>query len=362
MSDFLGVLTPHHWSLITVLAATVAAHLFFGILLRRLGKVAATTSNVWDDAFYESARRPLPAFIWLTGIFTALYLHYASIGSQLPELVTQARNISLTICTAWFLFGLIRHVAELTVGKRTANSLEVDLTTIDGISKVSRIAVVVLAGLAIIQSLGFNISGVLAFGGISGIAIGFAAKDLLANFLGGLMLHIDRPFKLGESIRSPDKSIEGQVEYIGWRQTALRAVNKDVIYVPNSLFNSIVLVNLSRRSHRRIEETIGLRYEDLRRIPVICSDTRTMLLDRSDVDTSKDVIVSFSRYGESSLDLYILAFTHSTGLADFNATLQSVLLAIADIVSHHGADYAFPTRTLLMANAAPDTKATTPDK
>lgn len=354
MTDYLAVLTPHHWSLITVLAATIAAHLFFGIVLHRLGKVAANTSNVWDDALYESARRPLPVFVWLTGIFTALYLHYASMESQLPELVAQARNISLTICIAWFLFGLIRHVAELTVAKRTANNLEVDLTTVDGIGKVARIAVIALAGLTVIQSLGFNISGVLAFGGISGIAIGFAAKDLLANFLGGLMLHIDRPFKLGESIRSPDKVIDGQVEYIGWRQTALRAVNKEVIYVPNSLFNSIVLVNLSRRSHRRIEETIGLRYEDLRRMSIICDDTRTMLLARSDIDTGKDVIVSFSRYGESSIDMYVLAFARSTGLADFNTTRQAVLLEIADIVSQHGADFAFPTRTLHMANAAPD--------
>jgi MscS family membrane protein len=351
MGNYLDVLTPHHWSLITVLAATVAAHLFTGIVLRRLGNVAASTSNVWDDALYESARRPLPVLIWLIGIFTALYLHYSTIESPVPEPAAQARNISLTLCVAWFLFRLIHQVAELTVSRQTANNLEVDLTTVHGIGKVARITVLVLAGLAIIQSLGFNISGVLAFGGISGIAIGFAAKDLLANFLGGLILHIDRPFKLGESIRSPDKAIDGQVEYIGWRQTALRAVNKDVIYVPNSLFNSIVLVNLSRRSHRRIEETIGLRYEDLRKMSAICNDAREMLVNRPDVDTSKDVIVSFSRYGESSLDMYVLAFTLSTGLADFNSTRQSVLLAIADIIERHGADFAFPTRTLHMINA-----------
>lgn len=355
MSDYILVLTPHHWSLITVLAATVAANLFFGIVLHRLGKVAATTNNVWDDALYESARRPLPVFVWLAGIFTALYLHYVSIELQLPEVVAQARNISLTTCVAWFLLRLIRNVADLTVAKRTADKFEVDLTTVDGIGKVARITVIALAGLAVVQSLGFNISGVLAFGGISGIAIGFAAKDLLANFLGGLMLHIDRPFKLGESIRSPDKVIDGQVEYIGWRQTAVRAVNKEVIYVPNSLFNSIVLVNLSRRSHRRIEETIGLRYDDLHSISVICSEARTMLLARSDIDTSKDVIVSFSRYGESSLDMYILAFTRSTALADFNTTRQSVLLEIADIISRHGADFAFPTRTLHLASGATDT-------
>lgn len=346
MKDILSVLTPHHWNLISVLVVTLAAHFFAGIALHRFKKIAANTSNIWDDALFESARQPLPILIWLSGIFVALSLHYSSTAQQLPPLIIYTRTITLTLCIGWFFLALIRNATEMMIAQQISSNQEVDLTTISAIGKVLRIMVIVLAGLTVIQSLGFNISGVLAFGGIGGIAIGFAAKDLLANFLGGLMLHLDRPFKLGESIRSPDKQIEGQVEYIGWRQTALRSRNMDMIYVPNSLFNSIVLVNLSRRSHRRLEETIGLRYEDLGRIPAICDATRAMLLARPDIDTSKDVIVSLSHYGESSIDLYILAFTLSTNFTDFNTAKQSILLAFARIVTEQDADFAFPTRTL----------------
>jgi len=76
------------------------------------------------------------------------------------------------------------------------------------------------------QTLGYSISGVLAFGGIGGIAVGFAARDLLANFFGGFMIYMDRPFDVGDWIRSPDQEIEGTVEKIGWRLTTIRTFDK----------------------------------------------------------------------------------------------------------------------------------------
>ncbi len=346
MNEIFPQLSSYHWSLIAVLLTTIAVHYFAGIVLKRLELISSKTDNVWDDALSESAKRPLPVLIWLSGIFIALYMHYSEIGQESPVVVEHGRTILLTFCIAWFFLALIRNFARLIVETQIAKGQQVDITTVDGIGKVARILVWVLAGLVILQSMGFSISGVLAFGGIGGIAIGFAAKDLLANFLGGLILHLDRPFKLGESIRSPDKDIDGQVEYIGWRQTALRSRNMDMIYIPNSLFNSIVLVNLSRRSHRRIEEIIGLRYEDLSKLEAICSEARAMLLERADIDTSRDVVVSFNRYGESSLDLFVLAFTLTTNFTEFNAAKQAILLGIAEIVAKHGADFAFPTRTL----------------
>lgn len=352
MIGFFSEFTPHHWSILTVLVVTIAAHFLTGIALRRFERITASTSNIWDDALLASIRKPLPVLIWLSGIFTAAYLHYSMRDQALPALLAPARNISLTLCVSWFLFALIRHGAQGVQELQDRQGLQVDLTTIHGVSRIARICVVVLSGLFIIQSLGFSISGMLAFGGVGGIAIGFAAKDILANLLGGFMLHLDRPFNLGESIRSPDKQIEGQVEYIGWRQTVLRSRNMEMIYVPNSLFSSIVLVNLSRRSHRRIEESIGLRYEDSSKIEAICTDVRKMLLSRSDIDISRDVVVALSNYGESSINIGINAFTLTTKAAEFGDTKQSVLLAVADVVQRHGADFAFPTRTLQIENPA----------
>ena len=64
----------------------------------------------------------------------------------------------------------------------------VDRTTADAVAKLLRIVVIVIAFLILLQTLGFSVAGVLAFGGVGGIVVGFAARDLLANFFGGLMI------------------------------------------------------------------------------------------------------------------------------------------------------------------------------
>ena len=204
------------------------------------------------------------------------------------------------------------------------------------------------------QTLSFQITGLLALGGVGGIAVGFAAKDLVANFFGGLTIYLDRPFTVGEWIRSPDKAIEGTVEYISWRHTRVRAFNKNAIYVPNALFTSIVVENPSRMSHRRIKETIGLRYDDFEQVAPIVADSRAMLNDHPDIDATQTLIVNFNAYGASSLDLMVYAFTKTVVWVDYHAAKQDVLLKIGEIIDRHGAQIAFPTQTLNLVGAEPE--------
>ena len=341
-------LSPEIIRLLLVLVATLVAHFMARRVLQHAEKIAARTENVWDDSLVAAARRPLPVLIWLTGISFVLHLVHRQTGEQLLEYLGPARNIGVVICTAWFLFKLIRELADnvITAGSRTGN--EVDRSTVDALSKISRIVVVVVTVLAVMQTLGFSISGLLAFGGMGGIAVGFAAKDLLANFFGGLMIHLDRPFNVGETVRSPDKQIEGKVEHIGWRQTRIRSTNMTLIYVPNALFTANVVENPSRMSHRRIRETIGLRYDDLGKINAIVEDVKTMLKNHPDIDDDQETIVAFDQFADSSLNLILQAFCKTTKLAHFHAVKQDILLKISDIIASHGAEIAFPTRTLYL--------------
>ena len=198
----------------------------------------------------------------------------------------------------------------------------------------------------VLQSLGYSISGVLAFGGVGGIAVGFAARDLLANFFGGLMIYMDRPFNVGEWIRSPDKEIEGTVEKIGWRLTTIRTFDKRPLYIPNSIFNNISVENPSRMSNRRIKETIGIRYDDLSKMEKIINDVRKMLKEHADIDTTKTLIVNFNEFAPSSLDFFIYTFTKTTDWIRYHEIKQDILLNIINIVESNGAECAFPTSTL----------------
>ena len=216
--------------------------------------------------------------------------------------------------------------------------------------KLLRLSVMITAALVGLQTLGFSVSGVLAFGGVGGLAVGFAAKDLLANFFGGLMIYLDRPFAVGEWIRSPDREIEGTVEQIGWRLTKIRTFDARPLFIPNAAFTSIAVENPSRMTNRRIYETIGIRYDDARLMAVIVADVKQMLKEHPDIDTRRTLIVNFNAFAPSSMDFFVYTFTKTTNWIRFHEIKQDVLLKIIEIIESHGAECAFPTSTVHLAS------------
>lgn len=232
-------------------------------VLNRLFEKLRPTSKTWDDAIVNALRKPLTLLIWIVGITFAAEIVREETGAVIFNAFKPMRDVGVIVTIVWFLLRLIKRTEENIIQKHIIDEQAVDRTTVNVAAKLLRMSLVITAALVTMQTLGFSISGILAFGGIGGIAIGFAAKDLLANFFGGLMIYLDRPFAVGDWIRSPDREIEGTVEEIGWRQTTIRTFDKRPLYVPNSTFANVAVENPSRMSHRRIYETIGIRYEDV---------------------------------------------------------------------------------------------------
>jgi MscS family membrane protein len=112
-----------------------------------------------------------------------------------------------------------------------------------------------------------------------------------------------------------------------------------------------VVENSSRISHRKIDELIGLRYEDINKIEAVVSDIRAMLSAHPNIDIAQILVVAFNRFAESSVDITLQAFTQTAVLDEFHKIKQDVLLKVSEIVLKHGADFAFPTRTLHMQPA-----------
>lgn len=316
---------------------------------RILGKLLAKlqeTRIYWDDALVDAARSPLTILIWIIGLSFAAEIVSNESGAVIFNAIDPVRDVGVIFTFAWFLVRFIKRTEENIVLKKEARGEEIDRTTADTIAKLLRISVIITALLVMVQTLGFSISGVLAFGGIGGIAMGFAAKDLLANFFGGLMIYMDRPFNVGDWIRSPDRDIEGTVENIGWRLTRIRTFDKRPLYVPNSVFATIAVENPSRMTNRRIKETIGIRYDDVGKMEAIIDDVKKMLQEHEDIDANQTLIVNFNEFASSSLDFFIYTFTKTTNWIRFHEVKQDVLLKVIGIVESHGAECAFPTSTV----------------
>ena len=333
-----------------VVFAVLLANFIVARLLDRLHAKLLKTNNPWDDSLIEAMRRPLKVLIWIVGIAFAAEIVQKSAGSVIFEAIEPIRDIGVITTFAWFLVRFVNGFEKNYIKIRQESDKEVDRTTVDAIAKLLRVSVIITAALVALQTLGFSISGVLAFGGIGGIAVGFAAKDLLANFFGGLMIYLDRPFAVGDWIRSPDKEIEGTVENIGWRLTCIRSFDKRPIYVPNAVFTSIAVQNPSRMSHRRIYETIGIRYDDIEQMQAITVAVKSMLQNHPDIDASQTLMVNFNAFNASSVDFFVYCFTHTTVWTEFHEIKQDVLLQISSIIVSHNAEIAFPTRTVHVPN------------
>ena len=115
-------------------------------------------------------------FLWVAGIAFAIEIIQNEVGATIFEAVDPIRDVGLIAAVAWFPVRFIR-IAEVNfIADREAKGEEVDRATLDAIVKLLRLSVMITAFLVALQTLGFSISGVLAFGGIGGIAVGFAAK------------------------------------------------------------------------------------------------------------------------------------------------------------------------------------------
>lgn len=202
------------------------------------------------------------------------------------------------------------------------------------------------------EHFGLSLSGLLAFGGIGGIAIAMASKDILSNVFSGAMLYFDRQFNIGDWISSPDRNIEGTVVEIGWRLTQIQTFDNRPLYVPNSLFSSISVENPGRMTNRRISTEIGLRYEDAGKVKVVVDDIRQMLSQHPDIDQNQTTLVYFNAFADSSLNIMVYCFTKTTKWAEWLEVQQNVYLKIIDIVQQHGADFAFPSQTVYLEKDA----------
>lgn len=316
-------------------------------VLKKVHRQLEKTENPWDDAFIESVSKPLSAFIWLWGIsIAATVIADANDVSVYDSIVQPVRHVGSIIILTWFVLRMIVRIERNIIKIGRAREDTYDVSTVHAITKLIKVSVFITGALIMLQELGISVTGVLAFGGIGGMAIGFAAKDLLSNFFGGLMLYLDRPFAVGDWIRSPDRNIEGTVEIIGWRLTMIRTFDKRPLYIPNSTFASISVENPSRMTNRRIKETIGIRYDDSDKLEPIINDVRTMLQNHNDIDTRQTLMVNFDVFAPSSLDFFIYTFTKTTNWVKYHKIKQDVLLQILKIIEQHGAEVAFPTSTL----------------
>ncbi len=336
-----------------IILMTVGLGFFIPSLFKSIYPKVKNSKRAWDDPVIFALHKPLRFFVYLMGFSFILEIarDYA-INLAILDMITYVRNLGIFFLIIWFIVSffkeLEKNLLSLKKGKKA-----LDQTTVQAIIHIMRISTIAFVGLIALQSFGVSVSGIIAFGGIGGIAVGFAAKDLLANFFGALMIFLDRPFSIGDWIRSPERNIEGVVEHIGWRLTRIRNLDRRPVYIPNAIFSSIAVENPGRMSNRKIKTNIGIRYCDASKMEAILGDVEVMLKSHEGLDHTKPTAARFVAFASSSLEFMIYAFTKATDFQNFHRVQQEIFLKVLGIIENHGAECAFPTTTIHFAEENP---------
>ncbi|MDP0561307.1 MAG: mechanosensitive ion channel [Candidatus Endonucleobacter sp. (ex Gigantidas childressi)] len=313
--------------------------------LSHLSQHVDIKKSPYINAIVKAARLPLSLSIWIMALGWILNLTLSFTNLPILQAIPLIQRLAIILLLAWFLLGLI-NLSYRNLQAIQFSGSALDANTAEVLYKFSHLLIIIVFSMMLLQSAGISISGLLAFGGLGGLAVGLAAKDMLTNLFGGLVLYLDRPFHVGEKIKVMGTDVEGWVEDIGWRKTRIRNYERQPIYVPNAMFGNSAVINPSRISNRRIKQLIGLRYQDLDTLQEITKEITWYIHNSGEIDLQKAIEVRLIGFSSSSMDIQIYCFTMCKEYEDFLRVQESILLNTAHIIHKHGADIAFPTRTL----------------
>ena len=259
--------------------------------------------------------------------------------------------IGETRLSGWsFLTSLLVLIITIMVGKMIVAMLKDTLLHPDHIDKhassvLEKLTFIIILTIGITVSLGFlgvNIFAVVTGLGLIGFALAFGMQDTIANFMAGIMIAVERPFRIGDYIRVGDEW--GHVIEIGMRSTKILTVQNEIVTIPNNLIATREVWNFTRNNTFYVVRIpIGISYDSDWHLAEEIILKAALIHDR--ILNTPEPKVRMTGYGESSIDLELLSWiTH----AKFREDVKSdILKNIKDRFDEEGIEIPYPYRTIV---------------
>ncbi len=299
--------------------------------------------------------KPLSLFIWSYGIYGAaspLFIHFQTPqGTNLVHLVAQkAADIAVAFAILWFIYRLVAVIDARIRRWAAATESTIDDMLAPLVGKTLRVFIILIGGLIIVQNLtGVKIGPLLASLGIGGLAVALAARDSIANFFGTLTILFDKPFQVGERIVINNH--DGVVESVGFRSCRIRTLNGHLVTIPNEKIVSSGLENIARRPHIRWLTNIGITYDTPpEKAEKAVQIIREILDNHEGMKEDFPPRVFFNGFNDWSLNILVIAWYHPPDYWVYQAWLQRTCVEIMRRFRDEGIDFAFPTKTVYLAN------------
>ncbi|HVU13193.1 MAG TPA: mechanosensitive ion channel family protein [Phototrophicaceae bacterium] len=272
------------------------------------------------------------------------------LDSGLVDFVSHITRTLVIVAVALIIYRLIDVIVLTRRELLVFTGLAIDEALLPFIRTAIRLLLWALTIVIAVQEWGYDVNGLIAGLGIGGLAISLAAQDTLSNLFGFAAIVSDRPFVVGEYIKTKD--VEGSIERVGLRSTRVRQADQAIVAVPNSMLASSAILNWSRLSKRKLELTLGVSYKTTpAQMEALLAQLRGLLTQHKTVDP-KSITVFFVGFGESSLNVLVRCYLNIADWGTFTAEQERIFLEIMRLVEMVGLQIAFPSQSIYLENVS----------
>jgi MscS family membrane protein len=305
-------------------------------------KLAQKSRTTWDDQLLHHVEKPagftiLMVFFWL--FYTNLQLTVTA-----NYYISTILEVAVSAGLVWLLYNLSNVLSDYLTELTAATESKLDDQLVPLIRKALKIFIVILGVLFILQNNGINVASLIAGLGLGGLAFALAARDTLANLFGSITIFLDKPFQIGDWIKTP--SVEGTVEEVGFRSTRIRTFHNSLISVPNAKMADAEVDNLGLREYRRLKTVLNLTYSTSPKQMEAFVEGIKAIIQANEHMRQDFYEVHFYNYGAHSLDVLVYCFLDVDTWSDELQQRHNFFLEIMRLAKEVGVEFAFPTQTL----------------
>ena len=260
-----------------IVGGLIAGKILSWIVSNVLKKISVRTKSRIDDIILAVIKKPLVLLVFLFGV--SLGIKFLHMGDLIDLWIDRVFSIAMVLVMAYTIEKLAGAIITEYVPTNSDGRIIKDGTEIQPILKKFLSTLIwILAFVMILKILGYNINAILAGLGLGGAAIALASKDTLANFFGSITVFVDRPFKMNDRIKI--SGFDGYITEMGMRTSRLKTLDNHIVIIPNSIFASTPIVNISSEPNTRVTQAINISKDNnlqqveasLALIKTICSD------------------------------------------------------------------------------------------
>ena len=310
------------------------------LIIKRLEGIAKKTTNKFDDTFVKAMQGPARFLPIVIGFFIASY--YVTFSEDARELVDTINRTLITIFIFWVMHQIIEPISYILSGLNKILTREL----IGWIIKSLKILIFILGVAAVLELWGIKIGPIIAGLGLFGVAVALGAQDLFKNLISGILVLVEKRFKIGDWILV-ENIIEGIVEKIGFRSTAIRKFDKSLAIIPNFQFAENAVINISETTSWIISWVINLQYDTtVDQLKKVRDEIENYIKIHEDYKVEHGYAVRIDKFSDSSIDLYIRCFTKTDDWDEWLAVKERLAIQIKQIVEKNGASFAFPSQSI----------------